>query len=307
MAYQGIDRLVAHFLAVADEGGVTKAAVELNISQPALSRSIRMLEDRIGVPLFHRRSSGVELTAYGRLLARRARAMQLEYEHALTEIDALLHGREGIIRIGAIPAWETIYIPQALTAARDKLEGINFTVVGGATRPLLAQLREGAIDLACIALEELPPPDIATEVLMDMERVVVSSAAHPLAQRKTVTAEDLLKYPWSQLKGDEITPSRLGGYFSAYGLEPPNIELECESNSSLISIMRTSEIISTAPKPFAEHRRSEGLTILPIQGSLWHYKTGIAYRRETSPPAFLMSFISHLRSSLSDDAKTTSP
>ena len=206
MAYQGIDRLVAHFLAVADEGGVTRAAAELNISQPALSRSIRMLEDRIGVPLFHRRSSGVELTAYGRLLARRARAMQLEYEHALTEIDALLHGREGIIRIGAIPAWETIYIPRALTAARDKLEGINFTVVGGATRPLLAQLREGAIDLACIALEELTPPDIATEVLMDMERVVVSSAAHPLARKKTVTAEDLLKYPWSQLKGDEITP-----------------------------------------------------------------------------------------------------
>ena len=296
MTYDGVDRLLSHFVAVAKEGGVTKAAKTLNISQPALSRNIRLLEQHLNVSLFDRHSVGVKLTACGQMLARRARLMQLEFEHALSEIENFKGGRIGQINIGAIPVWETIFIPEAISAAKKDLEGINFAIVGGANASLIPMLREGKVDLACLVLETQTYPDIVVEPLLDMERVVICSVDHPLAQQKTAQAKDLLEYPWTQIKDDEITFSRLGGYFSAYNLAPPNIDVECESNMSLLTILRSTNFLSTAPKPIVEHPMCEGLVVLPIQGSLWRYKTGIAYRKESTPPAHLNSFISYIRS-----------
>ena len=77
----------------------------LHISQPALTRSIRQLENTIGVPLFERLPTGVALTKQGEVLARRVKLMELEYRHALSEISALEQGITGTLRIGAGPMW----------------------------------------------------------------------------------------------------------------------------------------------------------------------------------------------------------
>lgn len=304
MSYRGVDRLLSHFLVVAEQGGITKAANVLNITQPALSRNVRLLESHLNVSLFERRSSGVKLTVPGQMLARRVRLMQLEFDHAQSEIESFQGGRTGQLRIGAIPAWETIYIPEAISAGREDLAGVNFTIVGGLVDELLTMLREGKLDLVCTILEAETYPDLVTEPLLNMERVVVCSANHPLAGRVKVSAQDLLDYSWSQMKGDSITFSRLGGYFSAYDLAPPKVDVECDSNSALLSILRSTDLLGTVPKPIAGHPIFDGLVILPIQGSLWHYKTGVAYRRETTPPAFLLSFISYIRSFIANSTST---
>ncbi len=293
---------MSHFLAVAEQGGVSKAARVLNITQPALTRNIRVLEQHLEASLFERHAGGVELTVYGQMLARRARLMMLEFEHARSEIENFKGGRQGHIKIGAIPAWQTIYIPEAISAARKELAGVNFSVVGDASRPLLAMLREGKLDIACLALEVQVYPDVVMEPLLDMERVVMCSARHPLAKRKSVSASDLLEFSWTQMKNDELTVSRLGGYFSAFDLAPPRIDVECDSNMSMLSILRSTELLGTAPKVIADHPICDGLVVLPIQGSLWRYKTGIAYRRESSPPKFLQSFISYIRAYVLNEA-----
>ena len=109
-------RRIVHFLAVAEHLNFTAAATQLNISQPALSRSIKQLEERLGVPLLDRLPSGVVLTRYGEILARRARLMQLDAEHTLSEIDALKTGSGGKLRVGAGPLWATVYLPAAVAA-----------------------------------------------------------------------------------------------------------------------------------------------------------------------------------------------
>lgn len=98
-------RLLRHFLAVVEHKGITSAAEELHISQPALTKSIRQLEDNLGVTLFERMPTGVVPTPFGEILARRARLMDLEYRHALAEIHAIKGGAGGTINIGAAPVW----------------------------------------------------------------------------------------------------------------------------------------------------------------------------------------------------------
>ena len=295
MIFQGIDRLLSHFIMVAEKGGITKAAEFLPITQPALTRNIKLLESHLDVALFDRNSNGVKMTPYGQILARRTKLMQREFEQVISEMEILKAGRVGTIRIGAIPAWESIYIPEVISTARKELPGINFTVIGGGSSALMSMLRDGKLDLICTTLEFDNYPDILSETLLDMERVVVCRKNHPLTKQVVVAAGDLLKFPWGHIKGDLITFSRLGGYFSAYGLVPPKIDVECGSNMSLLSILRSTDLLSTAPKPFTEHTIFNDLISLPIHGSLWHYKTGIAYGREKNPPQFLTTFISYLR------------
>ena len=88
-------RLLRHFLGVVEKRNITAAAEALNISQPALTRSIRQLEKTIGVPLFERLPTGVALTKQGEVLARRVKLMELEYRHAMSEISALEQGLTG--------------------------------------------------------------------------------------------------------------------------------------------------------------------------------------------------------------------
>ena len=81
-------RLLRHFLAIVEHKGFTAAAAELNISQPALTKSIHQLEDILGVVLFEDWQPASFQLRFGEILARRARLMELEYRHAVVEIQA---------------------------------------------------------------------------------------------------------------------------------------------------------------------------------------------------------------------------
>src|SRR5271170_3876238 len=98
-------RLLTHFLAVAERRSITGAAEALHISQPALTHSVHRLEKLIGARLFERMPTGVALTRPGEILVRRVKLMDLEYRHALAEIQMLEKGLSGTLRIGAGPVW----------------------------------------------------------------------------------------------------------------------------------------------------------------------------------------------------------
>ena len=94
-------RAIAYFATVAEYGTVRGAAARLGISQPALTKAIRRLEDEMGVVLFDRQARGVTPTAYGRTLLRHARNLQASLKEAREEIAALRAGIAGRVRIGA--------------------------------------------------------------------------------------------------------------------------------------------------------------------------------------------------------------
>jgi DNA-binding transcriptional LysR family regulator len=104
--------LLRCFLAVLEHGRLTTAADELCVTQPALSKSLRRLEDELGVPLFQRTPSGMVPTTYGITLGRRARLIQLESLSARTELQMLREGGFGSITIGIGPLWSVYALPR---------------------------------------------------------------------------------------------------------------------------------------------------------------------------------------------------
>jgi len=105
-------RLIRQFVVAVEHGNITAASVALHISQPALTKSIRKLEDFLGVKLLERHSRGVVPTVFGEVLLRRGKLVELEFEYAATEIEALKGGKKGTIRIGSSPVFSTLYMPK---------------------------------------------------------------------------------------------------------------------------------------------------------------------------------------------------
>ncbi len=291
-------RLLILFLTAAEHLNITAAARSLNITQPALTRSIKQLEMIIGTPLFERLPNGVKLTRQGEVLARRVKLMELEYRHALAEIGTLEQGQVGEVRIGAGPVWITNILPPVIATFHAQYPKVKVVITGGVINTLVPALANSDIDLLCSTLDFPPQAEIVREPLIKIRHAVAARAQHPLFEKSKVTARDMAKYSWVVLAGDQIGTSRIGSFFVANGVEPPNIALETAS-TGLFKILQEGDFLAHFSDRMLPDAEKYGLKRLVHDGTFWESEAGIAYRKTNNPVRALDSFTSILRSSVS--------
>ena len=107
------------FLTIVATGSHGRAAETLHVTQPALSRTVRRLEEQIGAPLFERHATGMQITAIGTALLPHATLLQREAEQAVEEINALRGLSKGAIRVGAVGSIACLVLPQAIGAVLE--------------------------------------------------------------------------------------------------------------------------------------------------------------------------------------------
>ena len=203
-------RAVERFLAVAESSSFNKAAQRLNISQPALARSIDGLEYGLGVPLFDRTPRGVTLTSYGKLAYDHARRMSSEARRLRREIEAVQNLEYGELTVG-VPLGQTSGV---LAAAALALLGegrrIKVNLVSGTRTGLLRLLLLGDLDFlfsALYAADDIPAGILQQPFYAD-RIVIVVRRGHPAARRRQPKLEDLRRRPWILLGlGREFEPS----------------------------------------------------------------------------------------------------
>ena len=292
-------RLLRHFLGVVEKRNITAAAEALNISQPALTRSIRQLEKTVGVPLFERLPTGVALTKPGEVLARRAKQMELEYRHALSEISALEQGMSGVLRIGAGPMWVAMILPGVIAAFHKQHPKVKVRLTEGAIDSIVPALTAGEIDLACVTLSFPSQPELVKEPLLAVRHTLVARADHPLAGRGVIAAEELARFPWVVLANDSIGTGRIGSYLVANGLEPPQIAVEATS-IAMLRVLEESDALGLIATGMVDFAKRIGLVDIPHQGTFWEAEAGLAYLRSNQPARSVESFKSMVRAALSN-------
>jgi DNA-binding transcriptional LysR family regulator len=181
---------------VADAGSMAKAAPRLAMSQPAVSRVIADMEQALGVPVFDRTSTGVELTAYGAILCRRATNVADELNQGLGELSFLADPTQGEIRIGSTGPMSTLVatIVQRMSSTYPK---IVFQVSMADTLQLFRQLRNREIDVAISRMtHDFAESDLHTEPLFEDELAVIAGKQNKLARRRNLTLKDLIGERW---------------------------------------------------------------------------------------------------------------
>ena len=194
--------LLRQFIVVADHGSISEAARILNISQPAVSKGLRELEQTFGTSLVERHTGGARLTRAGELFLQHARSIELEYDHALQNMRNVISEQDSTINVLAGPIWSTVVLPTILGRFHKLFPRIMLNVKSVGPGDVQDDLRLGRAEIFAGALLDSQVSDPLTVSPVTTSKLVVyASKTHPLAQRSVVSAKDLsVNYVTASLK-----------------------------------------------------------------------------------------------------------
>ncbi len=210
-----------YFLRVAERQNFTRAAEDLGISQPALSRSIQKLEEELGQPMFDRKSRSVSLTDAGKLLQSRARQVLTIIEDTQAEITD--DGQSGRVRVGAIPTIAPYFLPEALRSFSRKYPRATLIVQENTTDVLLKSCTQGEIDLAILALP-VPVKYLEVEELFEEELLLVLPPEHPLVQQDKIRLCDVEPFPFVLLDEAHCLSDNIISFCRQRSFQPVAVE-----------------------------------------------------------------------------------
>lgn len=300
-------RKIRYFLAAADHLHFSAAAAELHISQPALSRSVRQLEERLGVRLFERAAKGVVLTRYGELLARRARLMELDAEHTLAEIEAIKTGSGGTLHVGAGPVWLRVFLPPAVRELQRQYPDLQIDLMTGVIETHLSALMNGKIDLLCGDLDFPNHPELRRIHLIDLQFVVICGRNHPLAGKQAVRTEELVRFPWILLRGDYLGRNRLGAFFTAQNVDPPKPRIVISPGVENFGFLAEDNYLAYIPTQALRIARRYDCVRVDVERAFWKARHGVVYRRAKTPEASVSALVSILQQQFRDRAEDPTP
>lgn len=197
-------RSLDRFLAVAEHGSLNRASEALNISQPALSKSIQVFEDGIGVPLINRSPKGVSLTSFGESVVEHGRRIAEEIRRLESDIEAIKTLSYGEINVGAPLGPDSRNLAFSILRLVSENRRITINIFNGTRDDLLRPLVLGQLDFMIANLfdpEELPP-DLEQSALYEDSMLLAVRAGHDVLQMNELTLEHLRVYPWIALIGN---------------------------------------------------------------------------------------------------------
>lgn len=191
------EKHLAQLAAVVDAGGVTEGAIQLGMTQSAVSRTLSAMEKRLGEALFIAGRRPLIPTLIGRQLAAHGKVILDASRKASETAISFQAGSSGTVRIGGVPFFMDAFISRMIGGFQNIEPGIRVDQSYGNLPELHAGLRSGQLDLAICPLGMVQPgTDIDFTEILPGRNVIAASSRHPLLKKKRLTSADLLTYPW---------------------------------------------------------------------------------------------------------------
>jgi DNA-binding transcriptional LysR family regulator len=280
-------RDIEYFAVVAEHGNVRRASEALELSPPALSKSLRRLERDLRAKLVSRTPKGIELTPVGSALFAQVRRIRLTLDDVEREAADLSQGRAGHLRIGASPI-HAEDLPAAYSMLLRDSPNVTLAITVSDNDVMVPALRNGELDLIVNWLADAPYEGCVKERLYEDEIVVCASPDHPLTRQKVATMEQIANERWA-LSPVQLLPWHwLYRAFIDRGLSPPRVTVETRSLPLRIQSVSSSNLLGFLTRR-AIRQAAPGFRLkeIPIKEVRWRRAVGVIYRREAylSPAA----------------------
>lgn len=285
------------FLEVARRKSVVRAAEILNVSQPAVTKTIRELEEVLGVTLFERDGRGIKLSRYGEVFLKHAGATMMALRQAVDSV-SLDPARTGTpIRIGALPTVSVRIMPDAMSAFLSENTNSTVKIVTGENAVLLEQLRIGDLDLV---VGRLAAPDKMTgfsfEHLYSEKVRFVVRADHPLLDFGGSAFERLHEFPVLTPTRNSVIGPVVEQYLLAHGVPPLPVRIETVSDAFGRAFVRNSDAIWIISEGVVAADIEDGtLATLPLDTSDTSGPVGLTMRADIQPSLPLLLLMQTIR------------
>lgn len=296
--------LLNQFIVTAQDASISKAALRLRISQPALSKNIRKLEATLGTQLFDRHAGGASLTEAGRILLDHALTINLEYQFALENIRNVLSKQASTIRIGAGPIWSSTVLPIVVEKFHTIFPHHRIQVKTGSIIELNEELRLGQINiLAGALLQNGTAPGFVTHPLARSEMVVFASEDHPLVKDGAVQdPRKLSDQPFVVFMESRNIAEQLTSYLKQFQADPPRYMLETTSLFTCTELVRTGKYLLFETKMLGQKPIGRGMTAVRLPKPIHLFDVGLSHREGLDRVPHLNRLIKIMTQSLAETA-----
>lgn len=279
---------LTYFVQVATSGSLVKAVEVLGVTQPAVSVAINDLEKILGVPLFRRRPTGMELTSFGEAFLHHVIAVRANIAEAVASVRDMKNTVSGQVRIGVVPMDAVPFVHEAVITLKRSRPGVLVSMITGSTDRLLPELKIGGLDF--VVSREAGPAmmtNLIYEPLYDQRMAIVSWPTYKHADRTEIDLAELVDAEWCMPLPNTVIRERIEEEFAKRGLGfPPN-----RVDGGIATILGTlpeppepTIVVVLCPYGLARGKIEAGeLLELPVEFDKSLPPTGITWRKDSKP------------------------
>ena len=274
-------RQLRYFVAIAEEGSFSRAAIRLHVSQPPLSTQIRSLEEELGAPLLARTNRGVSLTASGQVFYEEVRAILARLENARTRALQADRGDVGMLSVGFVSIADYGILPPALKSFRSQFPLVEVQLHELTTDAQIRELRAARLDLG-FGLAPVEEPDLEFTSILREALVLAAPSDHPAATGDTIDLRSLARDSFIVPPRDiapglyDLTISRCRSAGFA-----PRIVQNARQMQTVIGLVSCGMGLALVPSSVRNLKRT-GVRYLQLRGRPSRIELGSLRRRESA-------------------------
>jgi DNA-binding transcriptional LysR family regulator len=261
------ERHLIQLAAVVQTGSVTHGADLLGMTQPAVSRTLSLLEKRLGEPLFVKGQRPLQPTPLARALADQGNVMIAASRKASETVRDFREGKAGVARVGGTPFFMDALISSMTAEFQNRFPEIRVDQSYGYVKDLREAIYADRIDLAICPIDILGEGSgIAFEEILPGRNVVACSVLHPLLNKRKPTAQELLEFPWVAPPEGSPLYADLHSILLSLGATEIKIRYSGGSLASVINYMTRTHALTVLPHSVVfAYRKDRTLTALPFK------------------------------------------
>jgi len=271
------------FLKIAELEHMSKAAAELNISQPALSATIRKMEDELMVELFVREGRNIKLSKYGKIFQTYARNTVTEYHRYLELLRKAKWDEEQVVRVSMPPMFS---FPELHKGMYSAFPNASIMLRQGHTEDLFQQLKSGELDFIIMGAGRYVDDSIHTEVISNDPMVMILPKNHPMAGMTQARLSDFAGenfVNFSRPGGSSSSDSTDVEYFCEMAGFTPKIVYQAPFMYEIVNAVRSGTGVSLVPKITLPQYSLEGLSLVEITVPTCYTHLRLYYMKNKKP------------------------
>ena len=280
-------------LAVVDCGSMARAAKQLSVSNPVVSKAITNLEHTLGVRLLDRNTQGIHPTVFGRALIDGGLAAFGDLRDAVQTIQCLTDPNAGEVKVASSLAIATGLMPVIMTRLIRRFPGMRIDLLAAEPAASYQALEERRVDLAILHMHiPTPPQHMHLEVLYDDAYVVVAGIQSAWAHRRKLELAELINEPWVLPPRESTLGATFFQAFQTLGLNYPRVAISTQTMPTRAALTATGSFLTILPSSALKlSTRKPALKALPIDLSGTSRPTAILRLRSRSPSPAVQHFL----------------
>ncbi|MNW48598.1 HTH-type transcriptional regulator CynR [compost metagenome] len=261
---------------VARQRSFTKAAEAMYITQPTISKTIKAMEEELGVVLFDRVGKKIELTDAGRIIATQAQQIVTSFQNLMAELDDLRNLKKGHLRIGLPPMVGASFFPKVIGEFHQRYPDITIQLFEDGAKKVEQDVAGGLLDVGVVVLPTVEA-ELSCFPFVEEKLNLVVHPSHPLAEQESAELSELSQDGFVLFREDFTLHDRIIGECAKAGFQP-HVIYESSQWDLISEMVAVGLGITLLPETICREIDDEGVRIIPLVKPVIPWKLGIVWR-----------------------------